>query len=149
MKGPFRAIQTTYLALLGGQLIFAFIVYQVLKRGGLPNNLDYPFEWITPLLTFGGLGIAYLLHRQRQKQARTLSFGLSRKVIHYKTSVLMRSAIIEGVNLFPLLAAFVENSLHYMVYFAVGLGLYLFLYPSKQHFIHYYNIDPGQAAQLR
>ncbi len=150
-RTTFREINVTYLALLIGQLgIGAIVVFFIYNGnpvdGGTPA--PYSFSMVIPALFVGGLGVAYFLDNQRKTQAATLNFDLPRKLNHYKISVLLRSAIIEGVNLCAAIVALVGGNISYMLYFAVGLLVFLYYRPSKDAFINRYKISASETAQI-
>ncbi len=147
-----RAIQTIYLALLGGQMLFAAVVL-ILVRG---NNLDtdiriegLPMNLIVPVLLLAGVLVAYFLNNQRMRHAGNMgNANLVQKLNHYRVSVLLRSAIVEAVNLFSIIAALILNNLNYMIYFAVGILVYLYFKPSTQDFSDRYKLDGADMAKL-
>ena len=74
---------------------------------------------------------------------------MPRKLTHYKVSVLLRSAIIEGVNLVAAIAALVSGNINLLLYFAVGMLLFLFYRPSRDNFSQRYNVSAGEIAQIQ
>ena len=129
----FKALTTTYLALLGIQLLKAVGVILFLQRNpGLGFEDIFPFAIVVPLLTLGGMVITFLINQNRTKQGHRSSFSGDQKMKHYRITVLLRSTILEGVNLFAVLAAMVTGNLGYMVFFGLGLLYFLYLKPSKR-----------------
>ena len=133
-------------------MLFAAMVI-ILVQG---NNLDtsitvegLPMQLIVPVMLLGGVGIAYFLNDQRMRHAGNMKMAtLGQKLNHYRTSVLLRSAIIEAVNLFAIIAALILNNLSYLIYFGVGLLAYLYYRPTTQKFIDQYRLDGSETAQL-
>ena len=147
----FKEINITYLALLLGQVAIGGIVTFLIFNG---NPVDgegtapYPLGTIVPALTFAGLGVAYFLDNQRKTQAATFNFDLPRKLNHYKISVLLRSAIIEGVNLVAAIAALVSGNINLLLYFAVGMLVFLYYRPSRDNFLQRYKVSAGEMGQI-
>ena len=153
MNQSMKQINTIYLALLGGQMLFAAVVIILVQGNNLDNRITVeglPMQIIVPAMLLGGVGIAYVLNNQRMQHAQNMASkaNLGQKLNHYRVSVLLRSAIIEAVNLFSIIAALILNNLSYLIYFGVGLLAYLYFKPSNQKFINAYRLDGAEASQL-
>lgn len=147
-----KQISTIYLALLSGQMLFAAVVIIMVQGNNLDTSITVeglPMQIIVPVMLLAGVGIAYFLNNQRMTHAANmLKATLPQKLNHYRISVLLRSSIIEAVNLFSIIAALILNNLSYLVYFGVGILVYLYYRPSNQKFIDAYRLDAADAAQI-
>lgn len=140
MGRPFRDINITYLALFGIQIItMSGVVLFMQRNPGFGSDDAFPFMMTVPILFVSGIAIAFLIDRNRNRQAPTLNFSGFQKLRHYKTTVLLRCTIIEGVNLFIALAALVTGNWLYILYFSVGLLIFLYFRPAKPAFQRLYN----------
>lgn len=150
MQQTLKQISVIYLALLGAQTIAFLVVYSFWSRNILTSENDlFPFYFAVPGLTLAGIVTAQLINRQRMIQAGKLNFSLKQKIEHYKTTVLVRSAILEGVNVFAVIAAFVSGNIGFLIYFIIGFLLFLYYWPTQGKFEDAYQITGSESAQLR
>jgi len=101
-----------------------------------------------PPVILAGAGSAYLLNRERQAQLGHLT-GLAAKAEHYRASVIIRSALMEGANLFAIIAALIDVNMTYLLYFAVGLLAFVYFRPSEAEFSRAYDLSAAEQEQLR
>lgn len=149
MKNFFQQLSILYLGLLAGQIIFAGVVYFLVSQRMADGEPFDPgvFRVLVPLAILGGAGTAYFLHRQRQAQGAEIE-GVSAKAEHYRASVILRSAMQEGVNLFAIIAALVTQDMTFLLYFAVGLLAFLYFRPSREELSRDYGINPQDLDNL-
>ena len=147
-KTLFRSIFLLYIALLLGQIVFClatlFVITQpdrILKEGS-----DYPFLAI--LVVFLAGGAAWLVNRLRHQQATKITANHDGQVLHYRTTVIMRSAMIEAGNIFCLILALLENSLSPILFFCLGLGLFLYFRPRIPELVQIYRMSEQERQML-
>ncbi len=150
MRSPsFRTIFLIYMALLLGQIVFCFIVLFLLTqpdRPPLEDSSAYPFLGL--LVVFLSAGAAWFLNKLRIDSLAKLRANFGGKLLHYQTSVILRSAVVESGNLFCLVLALLEGSLGPILYFCVGLGLFLFFRPKPDEMTQYYDLTTAEQARL-
>ena len=149
MKPVFQQLNVLYYALLGGQLLFAGVVYFLLSNDMTAHAPPAAsvFQWLVPPVILAGAGAAYLLNRRRQAQLYQLT-DLPGKADHYRNSVIIRSALMEGANLFAVIAALIDVNMTYLLYFAVGLLAFVYFRPSKEEFSSAYDLNAAEREQL-
>ncbi len=149
MKPVFQQLNVLYYALLVGQVLFAAVVYFLLSNDMTDHALPDAslFQWLVPPVIMAGAGAAYLLNRQRQAQLDQLA-DLPAKTDHYRSSVIIRSALMEGANLFAVIAALIDVNMTYLFYFAVGLLAFIYFRPSKDEFSSAYDLSAAEREQL-
>lgn len=149
MRPFFQQLNILYLALLAGQLLFCgvayFLIYNNMTDHQPPD--DALFKTLVPLFILGGAGAAYFLNRRRQVQGGELD-SLEAKAQHYRSSVIIRSALMEGANLFAIVAGLLQQDLLYLLYFAVGVLAFVYFRPSKQNFIREYELSGREIEEL-
>jgi len=153
MQKIFRETQILYLALLIGQLIFA-IVTAILISGENPivdmtaSGGDYT-SLVTMLTAVFALIIlaTYFINHNRRKQGAQLS-SLEAKLGHYRQTVLIRSAMVEGANLLMIIAALVTGAFNYLMYFGLGLLAYLYFRPSVSGIAMEYQLTEEEKRRL-
>lgn len=145
----FRQTRILYLALLAGQILFcSVIVFALLdpetRQSGWPAA---PFGTLLPILMAGLLPLVLYLNRQQLVKAGEQP-DLSSKLAHYRTLVIMRSALIEGMNLFFLVILLLENNTTLLIFFAFGLLLFLYFRPSVNEFLSNYQLSGAEKAEF-
>ena len=141
MRPVLRDIRITYIALLGIQLILGGSVYYFLQQNEDFGFSDvFPFQLAVPTLLISGLAIIWTLNRTRTRQARQLNISSFEKIRYYKTTVLLRSTVLEGINIFIILAALVTGQIQYLIYFLVGLAAFLYFRPKQTELDGLYGI---------
>lgn len=125
-----QPIKLLYYALLGGQVLFAAVVVLVINSNdsGNAQGLDM-FRYGVPLMTFGSVTAALLMSRSRREQLEAVK-DPEEKLAQYRMTVILRSAMIEGANLFALIGTLLGGGTGYLMYFAVGLLAFLYLRPT-------------------
>ena len=150
MKPVFQQLRILYYALLAGQVLFAAVVYFLLS-GEMTAHAPAgtaAFQWLVPPIILAGAGAAYFLNRQRQAQLDQLT-DLPAKAAHYRNSVIIRSALMEGANFFAVIAALVDVNMTYLLYFAVGLLAFIYFRPSVGEFSRTYALSAAEREQLK
>lgn len=145
-KALFRSTYLIYVALLIGQIFFCFITVFLITQ---PDRLqkegsDYPFLALLVLFLAGGA--AWFVNNLRRQQAQQISANFDGKLLHYRTTVIMRSAMVEAGNLFCLILAMLEGSLSPILFFCLGLGLFLYFRPQVAEVSEVYGMS-GQEQQ--
>ena len=149
-KNLYRSIYLLYVALFLGQILMGFVIIFLITRPdhALKDGSDYPTLGLLIILLAGGA--AWWINSMRREQIFKLRFAnLLEKMQHYRTSILIRSAITEAANLFCLVIALLESSLTPLLFFCLGLGVFLFFRPKSQEFIANYGLDGEEQQQIQ
>lgn len=147
-KGSLRAIFLLYISLLLGQVLFSLVILFLITQPDrvLKDGSDYPF--LAALVVFLAGGAAWFINRLRSQQLPHLRANLEGILLHYRTTVVMRSAMVEAGNLFCLVLAFLEGSLAPIVFFCLGLGVFLLFRPRLDELFGLYPLNEGERRQL-
>lgn len=147
-QGSFRTIFLLYISLLLGQVLFAMIFLFLLTQPDrvLKEGSDYPF--LPLLVVFLAGGAAWFVNRLRSQQLPNMRANLEGILLHYRTTVIMRSAMVEAGNLFCLVMAFLEGSLSPMLYFCLGLAVFLYFRPRVDEIATQYGLGDNERRQL-
>jgi hypothetical protein len=126
-----------YFALIMGQVLFASVVYFIM---GEESSSDSFFGLVVPILSISTIGLSYFFYNKRKESGRNLK-SLSGKINHYKVSNFIRFALMEGGNLFALVAVLLTNSMYFYLFFGLGMAAFLMAKPSQEGFINDYGIS--------
>ena len=125
-----KNINIIYLALIMGQIsIFAIFLF---LNQGKEATTGSMFLYISAALTVGCITAAFMFYNKHKDEARTIKGEEEDKIEHYRKTSLIRWALIEGANLTALIFFFIEGNYLYLLFFAVGMGVFFFLRPSKE-----------------
>ncbi len=134
MQEKITQLQVIFLALALGQLLFCFVVVYLILTNSLPvTDMGAITSIVLPLELMSIIGLAYVLNRQRLSQGASLG-SPKEKIQHYRVTVILRLALVEGANLFALVIAMLESELALLAYFAVGMLAFLYFRPVKGEF---------------
>lgn len=148
-KDTFNHINIVYYALLAGQILFCSVIVFAIqdpetRQTGWP---EAPLGLIVPILLAGLLPLVFFINNRQLNRAAEQENLLS-KVAHYRTLVLLRSALIEGVNLFCLVCLLLENNSTFLIFFGAGLLLFLYFRPSVSEFLQHYQLDGNEKTEF-
>ncbi|MBK8703327.1 MAG: hypothetical protein IPN33_06685 [Saprospiraceae bacterium] len=155
MQTIFKRLNNMYLVLLVGQALFCLTV--VFLQIGEPETRvvlaaykEGPdtYERLLLMLGLPLMGAAWLLSRKRAQEGAMME-GLQAKLAHYRQTVTLRITLIEIVNVMALVIALLAGDMSYLLYFAVGLFVFLMFRPSTGGFIRHYELSPQEAAELK
>lgn len=144
----FRSTFLIYVALLLGQVAFSlFTVFLITQPDRMmKEGSDYPFLGI--LVVFLAGGAAWFVNKLRYDQLPKLRFNHDGKLLHYRTTVIMRSAMVEAGNLFCLILALLEGSLTPILYFCIGLVVFLYFRPQLEELAKEYGMSEEEKQRL-
>jgi hypothetical protein len=148
-KELFRQINILYYSLLAGQVLFcSVVVFAILdpetRQTGWP---EAPFGLVVPVLLAGIIPIVFFINNRQLQQAPTQE-DLPAKMTHYRNLVILRSALIEGANLFCLVVLLLENNSTFLIFFGAGLLLFLYFRPSVNEFLQYYQLSGTEKTEF-
>jgi hypothetical protein len=146
----FRSAFLLYVALLLGQILFCFVILFLITqpdRAPLSEDSAYPYLGLT--IVFLAAGTAWFLNKLRLDSLPKLQANFGGKIMHYRTSVILRSAVLESGNLFCLVLALLEGSLTPVLHFCLGLGVFLYFRPSIEEMAQHYQLTAAEEESLR
>lgn len=146
----FRSIQMIYYGLLGGQILFCLVtLFLIYQKSGAMDRLQFDYYGkIAAFLMITTINGAVIINRLRKKQAAQLENGLAVKLTHYRTSVILRSAMLEAGNLFALTVAVISLNVLPVAFFLVGLLCFFFLRPSRDEFSKDYELNLEEQQEF-
>ena len=137
-----RGLTIIFYALLAGQLLFAAVVYYLISSG---QTSATPF--VGPTEDFIGvtayvlamIAMSIFLVKLRTKN-ETLPKGDPKFGIgHYRATVILRLAVLEGAALFVVVIALVTGNVRLFVAFAIALAAFYRARPTLREFAETYS----------
>lgn len=144
----FRSTFMLYIALFIGQILFCFVVIFLITQPDRlpPGESRYPFLGL--LIVFLSAGAAWYLNQLRRTQAGQIRANTEGKVLHYRTSVILRSAVMEAGNLFCLVLALLEHNMNQLLFFAIGLAIFFYFRPQVTEIAEVYGLTKPEKEAL-
>lgn len=145
----FRSTILLYLALVLMQIIICLFVVFLLTQPDRPLNQegsDYPYLALLVVFLSGGAG--WFLNKLRADAIPKLRANFKGKVLHYRTTVIMRSAVVEAGNFFCILLALFERSLTPLLFFAIGMLVFLYFRPRLEEVTQLYQLTETEHQEL-
>lgn len=127
-----RTISIIHLALMAGQLLFAFLTFSMKKSTivNLKPDGDVYF-YIAPLLIFSGMLIGSFLFNQLLAKA-TEAESLNKKLAAYQSAFIIRCALSEGGAMFAIVCYLLTANFFYLSLAGVNILYFLWLRPTKE-----------------
>jgi len=143
-------LHTVFLALAIGQILFCMVtVYMVLGEGFRGVDFSRGGLLFPPaVILLVAAGTAYALNRLLIKRGKRLKY-LVTKLQQYAISGIVRLAIVEGGNILILLLALLSGNLNLLIYFAVGMLVFLYFKPGLHDFASSFDLSEEEKAQLQ
>lgn len=147
----YRSTTVLFYALLAGQIFFCLVVvYLVMDYGPRPEAdavaISPLYALLAVVTTAAG---AYYMNQLRTRQAAQLRINLDAKLLHYRTTVILRSAIMEAGNFLALTMALLLMNMQPLLFFALGLLIFLYFRPREDEVIRTYRLTNEEQRQLR
>ncbi|NUN99183.1 MAG: hypothetical protein HUU01_01070 [Saprospiraceae bacterium] len=152
MDNFFKQLNVLFYALTAGQLLFCAVALFLRSQGAEAFNeasqFDNTLTMVTPFLALGAFTAAWFVHKIRTAQGGQQK-ELGEKMQHYRLTVLLRSAMIEGGNIILLIVYLLSGRPIHLAWFAAGVLLFLYFRPSRDNFVRDYQLSLEEESQLR
>jgi hypothetical protein len=147
-RDTLRQLNLLFLALAGGQVLFALLVLYMLRSGLYrAEPADLPFDLLAPFILIGTAALAYWLNKRLSENGKVQP-GLDNKALQYRNAAIIRLAVLEGGNLFLILAALLEGRAHFLLFFALGLLAFFYFRPSRDNFVASFELSSAEQQEL-
>ncbi len=148
----FKSINILYYALVAGQIMMAAVLYYMTTTGSgeveFSWEMSNPFHIIAPTLVLGSIVMGTFLYNSRLREGKSQT-GFLEKLQHYRATIIIRSALMEGANLICLIFFFLTQNYFFLFLFFIGLATFLMIRPSAQVFKDNYKLTEEERMELR
>ena len=146
----FKGNYILYYALMAGQVLIALVISYLMIGAEMKFSweMSNPFYLIAPILIFSCISISSFLFIKRMEEAKTIK-GFSEKLKHYRGSIILRSAMLEGANLICIIFYFLEQNYFFLLLFFVGFCAFLLVRPSEDNFKEIYRLTEDERMAFR
>jgi hypothetical protein len=130
----FRSIKIIFFALLAAQLTFALAALYLNLGSESPkentNSMRSVFLIIALIIALNGLVTGNMIYRNRLRKI-TQNPNLSAKLDEYRSTLLIRLAMLEASTLFSLVAFLLTGDLIFIGFAGMTIVYFVFLNPTK------------------
>jgi len=136
-KEYFTSLTIVYFALLGGQVLLGAVSVFLTQFNAVAltdGSLDAVLLIVVSVFTLGGLAASHLLFKNRLAKIEK-SDSLILKTGQYRTSLILKLALIEGPTFFAAIGYLLTANYLFLLFFGGLLLFYLTQKPSKPKLI--------------
>lgn len=146
----FKRSYILYYALIAGQVLIALIISYLMIGSEITFSWDMsnPFHLTAPILMLSCISMSSLLFTKKMEEAKSIT-GLFPKLEHYRSAIILRSALLEGANLICIIFYFLELNYFFLLLFFIGLGAFLLIRPSEDMFKEKYRLTEEERLEFR
>ena len=143
-----------YFALIAGQLLVAVLLFMFAEDRSAQEADgavgDSTISLVVAFFCLMSIGMSFFLYNKRKEIGRKLTGTTSDKLTHYRSSFLVRAAMIEGANLVALIFYFfIERNMVFLVLFALGIAAFLIIRPTVDRIVEDYQLSASEQSELR
>lgn len=148
--GFLRTLKVTYWSLFAGQFIFATVTFIInfhypVEYGEFhPNDI---FSYIVPMLVLSGSVGGHFISKSAIDKAKNKP-SFKQKLESYKSALVIRYAMLEGPNLFCLVAYLLTSNLIFMYIAVAVMVYYLMSYPKTSNLMNELDLSSAEIDQL-
>jgi hypothetical protein len=149
-KPEIRTFRLIHFAMVIGQFFFIAIVLFLVFTSKLEennNDLNAVFICLVPFLAVVGLISSISTFRIRLRVARSEPV-LIEKLTEYRSALIIRYAIIEGVSIFSIVISMVTGKLLYLGIAAILVLYFLALAPTAERVAHDLELTPDDKLKI-
>ncbi|MEZ4961664.1 MAG: hypothetical protein R2830_17680 [Saprospiraceae bacterium] len=144
----FKTLIIIYVAMLVGQLLFGGLIWWLLQQQETKSAGIFSGSGLLVMLVVGCAAlISLILNRSRSEKGADLK-GLPQKLMHYRTTCIFRWAFLEMGNMVAIIFAFLDQNSTLLLFFALGIGLFLLARPSNVQFAEMYHLTPNEEQEI-
>lgn len=133
-EAKIKTLDLIWLALMGGQVLFLMVTLLFLKGDLAQKNLQGMIDIAAAVFLLPSLAMSQLLYRKFMQRAKGVEIALSEKLAIYQNATIVKGALMEGGNLFCIIALILTNSQWLVIPIVAVLGFFFLQRPSVNKF---------------
>jgi len=150
-KQYFKTLKIIHASLVGGVLLFAFVVTYLLSGEHLSNSFNNEssmfYTIIAVLGLFAILGGDFIFKNMIKKAK--MHPALPTKMVHYQSACIIKYALPEGVALFSIVASLLTMSVWFLVIAGILVLILISYHPSIEKTIKDLELNIDEQKQVR
>lgn len=146
----FRGINILYYALVVGQFLIACTLLFMMKDDEISFGWDMNdiLHVVGTIVFISCLTIGTFLYNKKLSEGKSLN-GFLEKLGHYRETIILRSALLEGGNLICIIFFFLVQNYFFLLLFIIGFCAFLLVRPSVNTFKENYKLNEEERLELR
>lgn len=146
----FRSNNILYYSLVAGQFLIACVLLFLMKDDEIKFSweIDNILHIIGPILMMSCFTIGTFLYNKKLGEGKLLN-GFVEKLEHYRATIILRSALLEGANLICIIFFFLDQNYFFLLLFLMGFVAFLLVRPSVDTFKENYKLNEEERMELR
>ncbi|OJJ18688.1 hypothetical protein BKI52_24080 [marine bacterium AO1-C] len=133
-ESKIKTLDIIWLGFMGGQVIFLMVVLLALKGDMAQEGLRGMIDIIAAAFLVPSLAMSQLLYKKLIQRAQDAKATLPEKLAIYQNATIIKGALMEGGNLFCIVALMLTNSQWLVVPIVIVLGFFFLQRPSVNKF---------------
>jgi len=131
----FKQLKIIFFALTAGQISYFIVTLFLIQNDTVILNKDFSTVggFIVPLVVVIMVVASKLLYNKAINSK--IEAGDEEKLITYRTSNIVKFALLEGANLFSITFYLLTGDFLYVGMFVIVMGIFLVNYPGKEKFM--------------
>jgi hypothetical protein len=146
----FRSLQTIFNGAAFTQIFFSIVAIAIHMNKKIDFGTFHPNEFLSylvPAAIVGGIIASYLTQQHRLKMIQSKD-NLIDKMTAYRSSLIIRYALLEGPALFALAAFWVSGNFMFFGFALLNTGLFMFCMPSKRRVINELQLNNDELLAI-
>ncbi len=131
----FKQLKIIFFALAAGQVFYFVVSFILIENGTVMLNKDFSTMggFIVPLVVVLMVVASKLLYNRAINSK--VKAGDEEKLITYRTSNILKFALLEGANMFSITFYLLTGDFLYAGMFVIILGIFFVNYPGREKFM--------------
>jgi hypothetical protein len=148
-KNYFSALNILFIALFIGQTIYFFVGLYMNQSANIDGfgGLNTIFMFITPIIVLSIILASKFIYSKLVTEFDKSS-SLDQKLVSYRTTNLIKLALLEGANIFNISVMIITANYFFTALFIIIIVLFFFNKPNKEKFIMDYEVSVNDALKI-
>ena len=148
-KNYFSALNILFIALLIGQTIYFFVGLYMIQSANIDGfgGLNAVFMFITPIVVLSIILASKFIYTKLVTEFNKSS-SLDQKLVSYRTTNLIKLALLEGANIFNISIMIITANYFFLALFIIIIVLFFFNKPNKEKFIMDYEVSTNDTLNI-
>jgi MFS family permease len=145
----FKQLTTIFYALMAGQIFFALLAHYLVGQPGYEGDRSYfqILQFIALAWLLGGGLAAQFIYRKNLQRAKQLK-SIEEKAKIYTRATIIRSALLESVTLYLLIAYFITADPVFIIMGLLSIMFFLLYRPTKTRIESELNLTKKEKESL-
>lgn len=141
-----KSLGLIHLAMLAGQIMICFVINFVANENSGTNEM---LRYIGPIISIATITMSFVLYNKSKAEGQSLE-NLEKKAAHFRSAYIVRMALLEGGNLMLVIFMFLDfgSKWIYLIFFAVGIGVFTLIRPTLEVFAEDYRLDSAEKRKM-